>query len=79
LSGDESTTIRVKVYARSSRSRVEAMDDGTFRVYVSAAPEKGKANAQVVKCLAKHLGVKSSSVEIISGATSRLKIVRILA
>ncbi len=42
-------------------------------VKVTAPPDKGKANAAIVKLLAKHFGVSKSSVTITAGETSRLK------
>ncbi|HEY5494879.1 MAG TPA: DUF167 domain-containing protein [Candidatus Anoxymicrobiaceae bacterium] len=75
MPGDE--TLRVKVTTRSSRPRVEQEDDGGYRVYVSTAPEKGKANTQVLKALARHLGVPRSALEITGGLTSRDKTIRL--
>jgi uncharacterized protein YggU (UPF0235/DUF167 family) len=46
-------------------------------VYVSAAPEKGRANSEVIKALSRHLGVNRASLEITRGETSREKLVRI--
>jgi len=40
-------------------------------------PEKGKANLELVKKLAKHFKVPSSQIKIISGLKSRKKIVEI--
>jgi uncharacterized protein len=40
---------------------------------VAAAPADGAANQEVVKLLAKALGVAKGSVAIVSGETSRLK------
>ncbi len=40
-------------------------------------PERGKANLELVKKLAKHFDVSSSQVRIISGLKSRKKIVEI--
>ncbi|RUM87332.1 MAG: hypothetical protein DSZ24_06440 [Thermodesulfatator sp.] len=42
-----------------------------------APPEKGKANKQLVEVLAKHFGVKKSSVKILKGETSHNKVVEI--
>jgi len=70
------STIRVRVHTRSSKPRVVQEED-TFHVYVSSAPEKGKANKEVVKALAKHLEVSRSSLTIVSGLTSREKTVKI--
>ena len=46
---------------------------GALRVVVSAAPEKGKANAAIQEVLAAALGCKRSQVELLSGETSRDK------
>ena len=48
-------------------------------VRVRAVPEKGKANKALVALLAKQLGLPKRDVDVIRGATSRLKTVRIEA
>jgi uncharacterized protein (TIGR00251 family) len=42
---------------------------------VSAPPSKGEANKEVVKTLASHFGLPSSSVKIVRGQKSRRKLV----
>lgn len=69
--------ITVRVVTGSASPRVEELPEGHFRVYVSASPEKGKANAQVVKALAKHLRIPKSRIEIIRGHRTRDKLLRI--
>ena len=44
---------------------------------MTAAPERGKANAAVIELLAKELGVARSAVRITAGETSPLKTVEI--
>lgn len=44
---------------------------------VKASPEKGKANEEVIRKIAKHFDVPKSAVRIVSGASSRKKIVEI--
>jgi uncharacterized protein YggU (UPF0235/DUF167 family) len=44
---------------------------------VRAVPEKGAANAALERLLANRLGLPKSAVRVISGATSRLKTVRL--
>jgi uncharacterized protein YggU (UPF0235/DUF167 family) len=46
-------------------------------VQVTAAPEKGKANAAVVDVLAEALDLPKSALRIVSGETSPLKTVEI--
>ena len=56
---------------------MEVSADGTIRVRVTAAPERGKANDAVTKLLAKRLGVSKSSVSITRGNTGRVKTIQI--
>ncbi len=44
-------------------------------VGLTSKPEKGKANTELVKKLAKHFNVPSSRVKIVAGLKSRNKIV----
>jgi uncharacterized protein (TIGR00251 family) len=70
-------TFRVKVYPRSAKPRITEEPDGSLKVYVAAAPDKGKANDEVIKTLAGHFGVSKTSVQIVRGQASREKLVRL--
>ena len=54
-------------------------DDGTvlYKIYVTAAPEDGKANDAVLKLLAKALGLPKSSFTMTCGHTSHDKVIKI--
>lgn len=70
--------IRVKVQPKSRESGiVDVMEDGTIKVRVKAAPEKGKANKEVIEVLAKEYGVKKSEVEIVGGKVDQIKLIKI--
>jgi hypothetical protein len=57
------------------KARRTALEDGDpIRVWVTVAPEDGKANVAVRKLLAKALGVAPSRLELVRGATSRDKL-----
>lgn len=56
---------------------VEVGDDGSLTVYVRERAVDGKATEAVARLLAAHLGVPRSRLELVSGATSRLKRFRI--
>ena len=68
----------VKVIPKASKTEfVGYLADGTWKVKVAAAPEKGRANKELCSFLAEHLGVAQSKVQIISGETSHLKRIRV--
>lgn len=48
-----------------------------LRVHVCEVPDKGKANVAVVKLLAKVWGLPKSAIEVVSGASSRNKVIAI--
>jgi len=64
--------IEVKVTPKASRNAV-IWADGGYKVYVTAAPEKGQANEAVREVLASALGVAKSRLSLILGETSRQK------
>lgn len=68
--------VRVKPGSRKG-PLVEVGDDDELTIYVREPAVDGRANAAVVKLLAEHFGVARSSVELISGTTSRIKRFRI--
>lgn len=74
---DNKTVIRVKVLPRASRNEIVGIDDGLFKVKLTAPPVEGKANKALVKFLAEKLGVPGRDVEIVSGERSKVKLIRI--
>ena len=68
----------MKVKTRSKNPRVERTGPVEYKVWAKAAPEKGRANEEVIESLAVHLGVPKSRVAVISGHASSNKIVEIL-
>jgi hypothetical protein len=72
----ETVVVRVKPGSRKG-PLVETDADGALTIYVPERAVEGKANEAVVKLLAKHLGVPRSRVELVSGATSRVKRFRV--
>jgi uncharacterized protein YggU (UPF0235/DUF167 family) len=68
--------IAVRVTPKASRNALDATQT-PMRVYVTVVPEAGKANAAVLKLLAKALGVPKSALTLVRGETSRDKLFRI--
>ena len=67
----------IRVVPRASRSEVVGEHGGVLRVRISSPPVDGAANTEVIRLLAKTLGVSRSDVAIVSGQTSRTKQLRI--
>ena len=74
--------VALKVTARAARSAVEgvALDDrGAARlvVRVTAPPDDGRANAAVIRLLAKRWRLPARDLRLISGAAARRKVLQI--
>ena len=76
-SQDRGLTFAVRVVPRASRSEIAGEHDGALRVRIAAAPVEGAANRELVRTLAKIFKVPQNAVEIVSGANSKTKRVRI--
>jgi len=54
------------------------VEDDKIIVGLTSKPERGKANLELIKKLAKYFKVSSSQIKIVSGLKSRRKIVEII-
>jgi len=70
--------IFVKVRPKAKEEKVIKISDTNFKLLVKEPPEKGRANRAVLKALADYFGTSPSNIKIISGSTSKLKIIEIL-
>lgn len=70
--------LTIKATPKSSRNEVIKLDDSHFRVKVTAAPDKGKANDAVIAILSDYFHIAKSRISIISGITARTKKVKII-
>lgn len=69
--------INIKVDPRSSRSGVVGPYGNALKVKLTSPPVEGKANKELIGILAKEFGIRKKDVEIISGESSRNKVVRL--
>lgn len=69
--------ISVKVKPNSKNESVKEVSKNNYIISVNSPPEDGKANKAVVKILAKYLNIKQWQIEIISGHTSKQKLINI--
>lgn len=66
----------VRVQPRSSRNAVQVVE-GTVKVWLTAPPTDGQANAALCELIADRVGVPKSAVSVIRGHSSRDKTLRI--
>ncbi len=69
--------ISLKVKSSAKLNKVEKFSNVSYKVWVTAPAEKGKANQAVVEFLADYFKVKKSQVSIVAGLKSREKVVRV--
>src|SRR5437879_1830947 len=70
--------VTVLASAGSSRSKVRGIHGGALKIAVRAAPEKGKANAELETVVAEFFGVSRRNVSVVAGQTARSKKVQII-
>lgn len=74
--------LRIKVIPRSQKNEIadifkDEEGEETIKIRIKAPPEKGKANAELIKFLSKTFNIKRDTISIISGKTDRLKLIKI--
>jgi uncharacterized protein (TIGR00251 family) len=74
---EPSCRLSFKVVPGASRDEIAGQHGEAIRVKLRAPPVDGRANAALVSFLAKRLGLRATDLQVITGATSRLKLVGI--
>jgi uncharacterized protein len=68
--------LKIKVQPRASRNLVKE-ENGSLKVYLTKPAVDGAANEQLVELLSEHLQVKKYQLQIVSGAKSRNKVIKV--
>lgn len=74
---DGGVTLKVRVQPRAGRTEIAGEHAGAIKLRIAAPPLEGRANKECKRYLAKLLKVGATSVEIISGESSRDKVIRV--
>jgi uncharacterized protein len=69
--------VTVRVHPRAKRTRVAGKLGDAWKLELTAPPVAGQANEACVRFFAELAGVPRSGVRIVSGLTSRIKVVEI--
>ena len=78
LANNKEIFLKIKVLPAAGKTAfVGLMADETIKVSVAAQADKGKANLELIKFLARELGVYKYQVKIISGLTERSKLIKV--
>lgn len=62
----------------SKTNRIEKINDEHYKIAVTARPTDGKANEALIALVAEYFKVHKSDVFIVSGFTSRQKVLEII-
>jgi uncharacterized protein (TIGR00251 family) len=69
--------LEIKVKPNARASLLTQAEDGSWLAQLKAAPVEGKANQELIALVARQFGCAKAAVTIKSGASGRLKRVRI--
>ena len=69
----DSLTLACFIQPGASKSEWVGLQGEAIKARIAAPPEKGKANKELIKLIAKTFDVAKSQVELVSGATQRRK------
>ncbi|PIP63869.1 hypothetical protein COY12_01140 [Candidatus Roizmanbacteria bacterium CG_4_10_14_0_2_um_filter_33_96] len=69
--------IFVRVKTKAKIKKLIKIDEAHYSISINSLPEKGKANKEIVKTLAKYFSTTISKINIISGEKSKEKIIEI--
>jgi len=74
---DQAVAFAVRVHPRAKKNAITGVVGDALKLSLTAPPVDGRANEACVEFFAKLLNVPRSSVTILSGRSSRNKVVRI--
>lgn len=78
LENNNNWVIEVKIIPNARNNEfVDVMANGVIKVKISAIPEKGKANKELLDYLSSELRLKKDCIHIISWVTSQIKKIKL--
>lgn len=69
----EGAVVPVRAQPGARKDAVLGEHAGALRISVTAAPDRGQANAAIARVLAEAIGCRTSQIEILTGQTARTK------
>jgi len=69
--------IYVKAKPRSKKKEVKQIGENEFEVKLTAIPQKGEANQQLIELLSQYFKIAKSNIKIVGGKSAKTKMVDI--
>ena len=73
----QQTKISVKVLPNAGKNEITGTANDVWRIKIAAAPDKGKANKELIDFLSEVLRVRKDSLSIFKGHTSHNKVISV--
>jgi uncharacterized protein len=73
----EAVRFSVRLQPRASRNEIAGLQGKSLKIRVTAPPVEGMANQALIELLSDSLGISRRNVCIVSGLTSRTKVVEV--
>jgi uncharacterized protein (TIGR00251 family) len=74
---NNAVSFAIKVVPRARKNEIAGIEGDAVKIRLNAPPVEGKANAALIAFLAEWLAIRRAQVEIVTGETSRRKVVRV--
>jgi uncharacterized protein (TIGR00251 family) len=69
--------LRIRAAPRAKRTEIMGVQGGMIRIRLSAPPNNGAANEELIDFLARTLSVSRSAIQLRSGHASRSKVLQV--
>jgi uncharacterized protein (TIGR00251 family) len=69
--------IKIRIIPSSSKNKIIGAYSDTLKIALTAPPVEGKANKKCILYLSKYFDIANSNIEILSGKSSRNKLIKI--
>ena len=70
-------SLPVRVHPGAKQNAITGTHDGSIKVSLTTPPTDVRANAALIAFLSDHLNIPRAHIELLTGATSRTKMLRI--
>jgi uncharacterized protein (TIGR00251 family) len=80
LNKDNEVYLKIKARPGANKTEIRGIlddEEGVLKINIAAVPERGKANVELMKYLAKMFMIDKNNIKIISGSGDKIKLIKI--